>query len=183
MAGTADPGDRGNSTTPKLSLETRIALIGVVGALAGTLTGGLVTWLVTQDQLASQKTETRRAERLDAYSTYLGDAARLWTQVSLLYDRTPPPTKLKESDIAALKTLQATLTREYALVALLAPESIRNVAQKLNGANTAVGNALESDPIRKADYEKAYEQAAADPNNFLRQFSTAVRKDLGTAGR
>ncbi len=87
MAGTADPGDRGNSTTPKLSLETRIALIGVVGALAGTLTGGLVTWLVTQDQLASQKTETRRAERLDAYSTYLGDAARLWTQVSLLYGR------------------------------------------------------------------------------------------------
>jgi hypothetical protein len=183
MARDADPGEAGKPASKKASLETRIALIGVLGALAGTLTGGLVTWVVTQDQLSSQRADARRAERLDAYSNYLGDAARLWTQVSLLYDQTPPPKKLTTSDIAALKTLQATLTREYSVVALVAPERIRKLARALNEANTAAGNALESDPILKSDYKRAYALGAGSPNNFLQQFATAVRSDLGTRGR
>ena len=183
MASSADPGDPGKSIDHKLSLGTRIALIGVVGALAGTLTGGLITWAVTQDQLASQRADTRRAERLDAYSKYFGDAARLWTQVFNVYEVTPRPTRLHEPDIAALKTLEETLTREYALVALLAPERVRNVARELNNANTDVGNALQSNPIKYGLYKKAMNQAAVGPSNLLKQFSDAAKKDLGTAGR
>jgi hypothetical protein len=183
MASRADPGEPGKPTARKLSLETRIALIGVVGALAGTLTGGLVTWVVTQDQLASQRADTRRAERLDAYSKYFADAARLWTLVFNIYEVTPRPTRLNDSKIAALKALEETLTREYALIALLAPNSVRSVARELSNADVDVGNALQSDPIKHGLYKKAMKQAAGAPNNLLRQFSAAAREDLGTADR
>src|SRR5436309_15307369 len=99
-------------------METRIALIGIVGALTGTLVGGLVTWAITQDQISSQKEEARRAERLDAYSQYFGDAARFWTQALTLYEVTPAPTRLNPADAASLQALQATLTQEYARVSL-----------------------------------------------------------------
>ena len=80
-----DPPEEGpgtNDEASKPSLEMRVALIGVVGALAGTLAGGLVTWAVTKDQLASQRADARRTERLTAYSQYFGDAASFWTQVA-----------------------------------------------------------------------------------------------------
>jgi hypothetical protein len=57
----------------------RIALIGVVASLLGTLIGGGVTYAVTQSQISSQKAESRRSERLDAYSTYLGDTNKSGT--------------------------------------------------------------------------------------------------------
>ena len=154
-----------------------------MGALAGTLAGGLVTWVVTQDQLASQRADTRRAERLDAYSKYFGDAARLWTQVFTIYEVTPRPTRLSESETAALKTLQETLTREYALIALLAPESVRNVARELNEANTDVWNALQSSPIDHEGYEDARKRASGVPTNLLQEFRDAAQEDLGTADR
>lgn len=182
-ADSGDPGDREEVARRQLSLETRVALIGVVGALAGTLAGGLVTWVVTQDQIASQRADTRRAERLDAYAKYFGDAARLWTQVFNVYEVTPRPTRLSDSDTAALKALEETLTREYALIALLAPDSVRNVARELNDANTAVWNALHSDPIDHETYEDAKERAAVGPTNLLKRFSDAAKRDLGTADR
>ena len=69
MASHADPGDPGKPASHKASLETRIALIGVLGALAGTLTGGLVTWVVTQDQLSSQRAGPPRRERFESCRT------------------------------------------------------------------------------------------------------------------
>ena len=185
VASGADRGDSGDrkEAAPRLSLQTRIALIGVMGALAGTLVGGLVTWYVTQEQIESQRADARRAERLDAYSKYFGDAARLWTQVSTIYDVTPRPTKLSESETADLKALQETLTREYALIALLAPENVRNVARELNVANTAVWNALQSSPIDHELYEDARKRASGMPTNLLQEFRDAAQEDLGTADR
>jgi hypothetical protein len=183
MASSADPGDLGKPAAHKLSLEMRIALIGVLGALAGTLTGGLVTWVVTQDQLASQRADTRRAERLDAYSKYFGDAAQLWTQVFNIYEVTPRPTTLNASETVTIKTLEETLARDYALVVLLAPERVRKVARALNVADTHVGNALQSTPIRFGLYKQARDQAALGPNALLTQFSEAAEKDLGTPSR
>jgi hypothetical protein len=182
VAAGADSGASRTSPEHTLSLETRIALIGVVGALAGALVGGLITWKVTQEQLSSQKADARRAERLDAYSTYFGDAARLWTQVVDVYEVTPRPTRLSDSEAASLRALEETLTREYALVALLAPDSVRTVARKLNSADTEVGNALQSIPIEHGLYEDALNKAAG-PNKLLAQFAAAAQKDLGTASR
>jgi hypothetical protein len=182
VASGADRGDSGDrkEAAPRLSLQTRIALIGVAGALAGTLTGGLVTWYVTQEQIESHRADTRRAERLDAYSQYFGDAARLWTQVFTVYEVTPRPTRLSASETAALKTLQETLTREYALVALLAPENVRGVARELNNANTDVWNALQSYPIDHELYERAKNRASGPRSNLLREFLAAAQEDLGT---
>jgi len=178
--GSGDPKEDKEDKAPKVSLQTRIALIGVLGALAGTLVGGLITWVVTQDQIASQRADARRAERLDAYSEYFADAARLWTQVFTIYEVTPRPTRLSQSETAALKALQETLTREYALVTLLAPERVHNVARELNAANTDVWNALQSYPINQKLYRNAKKRANALPTNLLQEFLATAKKDLGT---
>lgn len=184
MASDPGPGEPAKSAAEKKpSLEFRIALIGVLGALAGTLAGGLITWAVTQDQVAAQRSDARRAEKLDAYATYFGDAARLWTQVFNVYEVTPRPTRLSAADSASLETLMETLTRDYALVALLAPDRVREVARQLNNANTAVGNALRTIPIDRAGYTNAMRRAAARENSLLPQFLNAAKEDLGTEDR
>jgi hypothetical protein len=155
-------------------------LIGVAGALAGTLAGGLVTWYVTQEQIESQRSDARRAERRDAYANFFGDAARFWTQVGTVYEVTPRPTRLSESDRAALKTLLETLTREYALIALLAPDRVRNVARELHNANTDVWNALQIPPIDHELYEDAKRRATGGQGNLQREFVDAAQEDLGT---
>jgi hypothetical protein len=166
-----------------MSLETRIAVIGVVGALTGTLVGGLVTYAITQQQISSQKSESRRADRLNAYSSYFGDAARLWTQVVDTVDVTPRPTRLQPSERQDLKELQATLLRDYALVALVAPDDVRSAAQSLNGANTTVWNALNSVPIDYALYSQAHRQIYPKDyrDSLLRRFTNEARSDLDTS--
>ena len=183
MEGGSDPGKPEKPSGHKPSFETRIALIGVVGALAGTLVGGLVTWVVTQDQLSSQKAEARRAERLDAYTNYFGDAARLWTQEFSIVATRPRPKTLNGPQKAALTTLEETLTRDYALVALVAPKGVRTVARELNNADTDLGNALLGEQIDYRLYEQAKGKAAAGPSPLLLQFENAAKDDLGTADR
>jgi pyrroline-5-carboxylate reductase len=162
-----------------MSLETRIAVIGVVGALAGTLVGGLVTYAVTQDQISSQKKETRRTERLNAYSQYFGDASNLWTQVFAEVEVTPRPRYLSGAKLASLKSLEATLSQEYALVSLVAPQKVHDTARKLNVVDTDVWNAVNSAPIDYRLYEAAKRQILGPKSLFL-QFLAASRSDLGT---
>jgi hypothetical protein len=88
---------------------------------------------------------------------------------------------LSESDAASLRTLEETLTREYALVALLAPDSVRSVARRLNAADTEVGNALQSIPIEYGVYKDARNKAAGQ-DKLLAQFAVAAQRDLGTPG-
>jgi hypothetical protein len=162
-----------------MSLETRIALIGIAGALAGTLAGGLITYKVTQEQISSERTESRRSERLDAYAKYFGDATRLWSQIVAITEVTPRPKNLTASQEADLDTLEKTLTGEFGLVVLVAPPRVRLVAQDLLGVNTTVWNALKTRPI---DY-RLYNQAKGriyGKENLLRKFAVAVRSDLGT---
>ena len=154
----------------------------VAGALAGALTGGLVTWSITQDQLSSQKAGARRTERLEAYAQYFGDAARLWMQAFTLYEVTPPP-KLSPAEAGALKALEATVTQEYARVALLAPDRVHSAARALNDATTQVGNALEADPIDAKLYAKVRARIVGTPDNLLQRFASAARADLGSRAR
>jgi len=178
----SEAGEGGKKDGRGLSLELRTALIGIISALVGTLVGGAVTWAITHEQIANEKTEARRAERLDAYSKYFGDAARLWTEVFDVYEVTPPPKTLTAAETTPIKELQATLTREYALVALVAPDSVRNVARQLNNVNTDVYNALASVPIQQAQYERAKRQATEGQTNLLAAFLDAAKRDLGTGG-
>jgi hypothetical protein len=182
VASGADAGESGNRKegAPRLSLQTRIALIGVTGALAGTLAGGLVTWYVTQEQIESERADARRAERRDAYANFFGDAARFWTQVGTVYEVMPRPKRLSESETAALRALLETLTREYALIALLAPDTVRDLARQLHNANTDVWNALQTSPIDHELYEDARRRATGRPTNLQREFVDAAQEDLGT---
>src|ERR1051325_9384756 len=143
-----------------MGLETRVALIGVVGALAGTLAGGLVTWQITHEQISSQRADAHRTERLNAYATYFGDANRLWSQVFIAYEVTPAPRRLTASQTADLKDLEETLIRDYALVALVAPPNVRDVARRLSDASTDAWNALHTSPIDRRLYLQARHAAA-----------------------
>jgi hypothetical protein len=163
-----------------MSLETRIAVIGVVGALTGTLVGGLVTYAITQQQISSQKSESRRAERLNAYSTYLGDASRLWTQVFQAVEVTPRPDRLQPSEKQDLKELEETAARDYAAVALVAPQQVRGAAKDLNGANTTVWNALNTFPIDYTLYADAKRHIVPEKASLLARFRDEARRDLGT---
>jgi hypothetical protein len=165
-----------------MSLETRIAVIGVAGALTGTLVGGLVTYAVTQDQISSQRTEARRDERRDAYAKYFGDASRLWTHVFAIMEGGDRPKTLSASDRTELSSLQETLTGEYALVALVAPKHVADVATDLYNIDLDVWNDLNSQPI----FVRGYNQAKATvlgAKSPLRGFENVTRADLGTAHR
>jgi hypothetical protein len=162
-----------------MSLETRIAVIGLAGALAGTIVGGAITYKVTQEQISSQRTESRRAERLDAYAKYFGDATKLWTRVFAFAEVEPRPKSLDEAELTDLNTIEETLTGEFALVVLLAPRPIRRVAQALNNVNTDVWNALNLDRIDWDGYTLAKKQIIG-ANGLLKQFADAAKTDLGS---
>jgi hypothetical protein len=161
-----------------MSLETRIALIGVLGALLGTLVGGGVTYAVTQSQISSQKEESRRSERLDAYSTYFGDSEKFWIDVQTITAEGLHPKAVTAAQRADLNTFGETLIGDYARVALLAPLHVRDVAAQLEKANVAVWNALAGGSI---DY-RAYAQVRDEvllKHGMLKQFADATREDLG----
>ena len=162
-----------------MSAEARIALIGVVGALAGTLVGGGVTYAVTQDQISSQKVESRRTERLDAYAAYYGDSTRFWLEVFTITEAGEHPKSLTASQRTALNTLAETLTGEFVRLQLLAPTYVRAVAQRLNNVNTIALNALGSGAIQYRDYNQAAQEVTGN-RGLIRQFAIAMRRDLGT---
>src|SRR3954451_15014081 len=141
-----------------MSLETRIAVIGVAGALAGTLVGGLVTYGITQDQISSQKSEARRQQRLDAYAAFYADATKLWSQVYASVAVDPQPKSLDAATRGTLSTNQEELIAEFARLALLAPPHVRKVAQKLNNEDTNVWNALNARRIDYREYNRASNQ-------------------------
>src|SRR5262252_1058053 len=120
----------------------RIALIGVVASLLGTLVGGAVTYAVTQSQISSQKAESRRAERLDAYSTYFGDSEKFWIEVQTITSEGLHPKAVTSVQRADLNTFGERLIGDYARVALLAPPRVREVASQLEGANVTGWNSF-----------------------------------------
>jgi hypothetical protein len=163
-----------------MALETRIAMIGVVGALTGTLVGGLVTYAVTQDQISSQKAESRRTERLDAYAKYFGDASRLWTRVFAIMEGGDRPTTLAAADRTELSSLEETLIGEYALISLVAPKKVVRAAGSLYGVDLDVWNALNSAPIDVGLYNQA-KATIRSKTSPLSEFEHVTRADLGTA--
>jgi hypothetical protein len=164
-----------------MSLETRIAVIGVLGALTGTLVGGLVTYKVTQQQISSERTESRRVERRDAYARYFGDATKLWIHVFAVMESGDRPKSLTPAARSELGTLEETTLGDYAFVALVAPRRVATVANELSNANIDVWNALNSRPIRVGDYNRVKRQILGR-RGPLTGFQNISRRDLGTAG-
>jgi hypothetical protein len=162
-----------------MALETRIALIGVGGALLGTLVGGGVTYAVTQSQISSQKAESRRTERLDAYSTYFGDSEKFWVDVQTITREGLHPKAVTAAQRADLNVFGETLIGDYARVVLLAPLHVRDAATQLEAANVAVWNALAGGSIEYRRYAQLAREVILK-KGLLKQFADAMREDLGT---
>ncbi len=160
-----------------MSAETRIALIGVFGALLGTLVGGGVTYAVTQSQISSQKAESRRTERLDAYSTYFGDSQKFAIEVQTITSEALHPKSVTAAQRTELNTFGETLIGDYARVVLLAPRHVGRVAGQLEGANVAIWNALASSSI----HYRQFKGAGIRERGLIKQFALATRADLGTS--
>ena len=163
-----------------MSLETRIAVIGLAGALAGTIVGGAITYKVTQEQISSERTESRRAERRDAYAKYFGDATKLWTHVFAIMEGGDRPKTLPGSARTELGGLEETVVGDYALIALVAPKRVAAVAYDLNNVSIDVWNALNSQPIVVSDYNRV-KRKMLSRDSPLRGFQEIARVDLGTA--
>jgi hypothetical protein len=158
----------------------RIALIGVVASLLGTLVGGAVTYAVTQSQISSQEAESHRTERLDAYSTYFGDSEKFWIEVQTITNEGFRPKAVTTAQRADLNTYGETLIGDYARVTLLAPLRVRAVAGQLEGANVTGWNALVGGVIRYRVYDQTKNEVVLK-NGLLKQFADVMRNDLGTS--
>jgi hypothetical protein len=155
----------------------RIALVGVIASLLGTLIGGGVTYAVTQSQLSSQKAEARRTERLAAYSAYLADTERFWIYADTITEEGKTPKAVTAAQRASLNTYGETLVGDDVQIALLAPPRLGQLANEVQQANGTALNALLSGKI---SYRRFFPAEKAK-NSWLRQFGDATRADLGTS--
>ena len=183
-----DAGDPRAPSRGRWSTENRVALIGVGAALVGSLIGGLVTWGVTREQIASQREDARRAERLAAYKTFAADAYAFWNQAQVFVHEDTAASKsasslsnvtLTKPQFRALSASQAQLTPAYVLVALFAPEGVAESAKRVtgltNGLWTLLGGATQSQPASLGEFTNAKDQ----DQKALKLFLSASRKDLG----
>jgi hypothetical protein len=154
----------------------RIALVGVIASLFGTLIGGGVTYAVTQSQISSQKAEARRAERLDAYSTYLADTDKFWVYADTITEGGLKPKAVTGAQRAVLSTYGETLIGDYVRTALLAPPHVGELAREVQRANAVALNALLSGKIDYAEFTATENEK----NGQLKQFGDSMKEDLGT---
>jgi hypothetical protein len=155
----------------------RIALVGVIASLFGTLIGGGVTYAVTQSQLSSQNAEAHRTERLKAYSAYLADTERFWIYADTITEEGKTPKAVTAAQRASLNTYGETLVGDDVQIALLAPPRLGQLANEVQQANGTALNALLSGKI---SYRRFFPAEKAK-NSWLRQFGDATRADLGTS--
>ena len=160
----------------------RIAVLGIVASLLGTLIGGGVTYAVTQSQISSQRAESRRAERLDAYSTYLGDTGKFWNYTFTILNEGLQPKSVTAAQRADLNNFGGTLIGDFTRIGLLAPPRVAGVAQQLYLADTTAWGDLVGGRIRYGDYTRAYHavQGTKTKTGLVSQFRDAIREDLGT---
>ena len=154
----------------------RIALVGVIASLLGTLIGGAVTYAVTQSQISSQKEESHRTERLDAYSTYVADTDKFWIYADTITEEGLTPKAVTAAQRASLNTYGETLVGDYVRTQLLAPPHVAQLVREVQQEGGAALNALLQDRI---DYGQ-FTRAEKKKNALLKQFGEAMRKDLGT---
>jgi hypothetical protein len=154
----------------------RIALVGVIASLVGTLIGGGVTYAVTQSQISSTKAESRRAERLNAYSGFSGDTQRFWIYVGTIIDQGLHPSAITSAQRAGLNTYGEALIGDWAQIRLLAPRQVAHIAGELETMNVQGWNYLAGGTIR---YKKLARLQAPLSREF-KQFAHVTRADLGT---
>jgi hypothetical protein len=155
----------------------RIALIGVVASLMGTLIGGGITYAVTQSQISSQEAESHRTERLDAYSTYFGESEKFLVDVQTITGEGLRPRAVTSAQRTDVNTFGETLIGDYARVVLLAPVHVVQLADQLQRENVEVWNDLVGGKI---DY-RHYDPAVSKLSVLIRQFTHATRKDIGAS--
>ena len=154
----------------------RIALVGVIASLLGTLIGGGVTYAVTQSQISSQKDEARRTERLDAYAAYLADTERFWVYAVTITEEGAQPKSVTAAQRAKLNTYSTTLIGDFVRTGLLAPPPVGLVAHDVQVTNLAGLNALVGDKI---NYQR-FARLQFKNGTLVKQFGAATRADLGS---
>lgn len=164
------------------ALSLRIAVLGAVAALGGSLIGGLVTWLVTHESVVSERDAVRRAERRDAYAMYYGDAAALATRAALdarllVPQRGVPRTSPVERDrlLAELDRRAEELAKDQALVVLLGPKRVSDAAFALDSADRTLRDAITAQPYDDEERLVAQHKTASALNTF----AVEAKRDLG----
>lgn len=154
----------------------RIALIGVVASLLGTLIGGGVTYAVTQSQISSKRADDRRTERLDAYSAFSGDTQRFWIYVQTIISEGLQPKAINSAQREGLNTYGESLIGDWARIRLLAPRPVAQIAGKLETMNVQGWSYLAGGHIRYVKLTHLETPLSKE----ITQFAHVTRADLGT---
>ena len=152
----------------RVALSTAIA--GLLGTLAGTVVGGLISFAAVQQTIRAEEASDLRANRQEAYSVFLADANR---HLNLIWDDLADDNNIDSAETAELDRSNLGLARSYAAVVIIASEAVSDTLGRLN--DVAV------------EYEEAVRRAGGDVDDSqlsaaMDAFVAAAREDLGAGG-
>jgi hypothetical protein len=153
----------------RVALSTAIA--GLVGTLAGTVVGGLISLAAVQQNIRAEEASNLRANRQQAYSVFLADVNR---HINFISASLADNNNLDSAEKAELDDSGLGLARTYAAVALMASEAVNGTLSELEDAANEFENAARSE----GDTETTSGRLATALDAFL----AAAREDLGAAG-
>jgi hypothetical protein len=151
----------------RVALPTAIA--GLLGTLAGTVVGGLISLAAVEQNIHAEEASNLRANRQEAYSVFLADANR---HTQLVWASFLDDNNIDSAEEAELEKSNLGVARSYAAAVLMASEAVSETLPELNAA----ANKFEEAARTGGDVDDSQLGAAFDT------FIAAAREDLGATG-
>jgi hypothetical protein len=160
-----------NEATSGRQVALSTAIAGLVGTLAGTVVGGLISLAAVQQNIRAEEASNLRANRQQAYSVFLADVNR---HLNLIEADLGDDNSIDSAEGSELDESGLGLARSYAAVALMASEAVNRTLPNLETEANKFEEAARSGSEIKATGGRL--TAALDA------FLAAAREDLGAAG-
>jgi hypothetical protein len=154
----------------RVALPTAIA--GLVGTLAGTVVGGLISLAAVEQNIRAEAASSLRANRQEAYSVFIADAAQF---VQLIQDDLDDDQRIDAAELTELGKSNLGATRSYNVAFFIASGAVSDTLGGLNDAVNEFGKAALN------GNEGEIEDTRNKLNEAFDAFRVAARDDLGAA--
>jgi hypothetical protein len=135
---------------PRVALPTAIA--GLLGTLAGTVVGGLISLKAVDESISAAEASEVRATRGQAYGVFASDITR---HMQLLEGEFGDSNSIDAKEGAELDQSNLTISRSIAAAYLVASDTVRTVIDDLNKVESAYEKAVREGESPE-DLQKAY---------------------------
>jgi hypothetical protein len=155
----------------RVALPTAIA--GLVGTLAGTVVGGLISLTAVEASIRAEEASSLRANRQEAYSVFVADATQL---VQLMRRDLDDDQQIDPVELTELEKYNLGVTRSYNVAFFIASDAVSDTLSELDNAVEEFGEAaLNGDAGDIEDTRKKL-------NKAFDAFRNTAREDLGSTG-